>query len=99
MKGQIYPTKYGYQVRFGRKLTKHFKNLGDAERFLNGIRFKMDEGTFDIRDYQRGNPMGFQNLAEKWLDMKFQTLKTSGPERSRILFFMIKIFRTKQDRT
>ena len=75
MKGQIYPTKYGYQVRFGRKLTKHFKNLGDAERFLNGIRFKMDEGTFDIRDYQRGNPMGFQNLAEKWLDMKFQTVK------------------------
>jgi hypothetical protein len=42
MKGRIYPTKSGYQVRFGRKLTRHFKTLLQAERFLTGVRFKVD---------------------------------------------------------
>ena len=32
MKGNIYPTKYGYQVRFGRKICRHFKEL---TRMLN----------------------------------------------------------------
>ena len=75
MKGSIYPTKYGFQVRFGRKLTKHFKEYKEAERFLNGVRFKSDEGTFDIRDYKKDNPLGFENLAEKWLDRKEKNLK------------------------
>ena len=75
MKGNIYPTKYGFQVRFGRELTKHFKNIEEAERFLNGIRFKSDEGTYDIRDYKRNNPLGFENLAQKWLDQKEKDIK------------------------
>lgn len=35
MLGNVYETKYGYQVRFG-KITKRFKKhqLADAERFL-----------------------------------------------------------------
>ena len=56
MKGKIYPTPHGYQVRFGRKLTKRFKDLGLAEQFLNGLRFKTYEGMFDIRDYQKDHP-------------------------------------------
>ena len=75
MKGGIYKTRYGWQVRFGRKLTKHFKDLAQAERFLTGIRFKTDEGTFDIRDYQKSNPLGFSNLANKWLDFKSKRIK------------------------
>jgi len=89
MKGGIYQTKYGYQVRFGRKLTKHFKNLGSAERFLTGVRFKSDEGTFDIRDYQSDNPLGFENQVEKWLKLKAtmkikpRTLKNLEKEMAR----------------
>jgi integrase len=75
MKGRIYPTRYGYQVRFGRNLTKHFKTLQQAEKFLTGIRFKTDEGSFDIRDYKRGHPLGFTTLAEKWIEHKRQTVK------------------------
>lgn len=75
MKGGIYETKYGFQVRFGRKLTKHFKDCGSAERFLTGIRFKTDEGTYDIRDYSQDHPLGFATLADKWLDMKRKKVK------------------------
>jgi hypothetical protein len=64
MKGRIYPTKYGYQVRFGRKLCKHFKDLGDAERFLNYVRVQTDEGLFDIRDHRKNMPLSFSKLAE-----------------------------------
>lgn len=78
MKGGIYETRYGYQVRFGRKISKHFKTLEQAERFLNGIRFKHDEGTLDERDYRRDNPLGFQNLAEKWLDFKAKRIKPTS---------------------
>lgn len=75
MKGNIYPTKYGHQVRYGEKLCKHFKSLELAERFLTGIRFKVDEGTFDIRDYRSNNPLGFGNLVDKWLEFKKKTVK------------------------
>jgi len=70
MKGNVYPTKYGYQVRFGRKLTKHFTTLQEAERFLNGVRFKSDEGSFDLRDYKRSNPLCLAAQAEKFLQSK-----------------------------
>jgi integrase len=70
MKGQIYPTKYGFQVRFGRKLTKHFKTMQEAERFLTGIRFKTDEGSFDLRDYLQSNPLCLAAQVEKFLHSK-----------------------------
>ena len=71
MKGGIYSNhRGGWQVRFGRKLTKSFKDKGTAERFLNGLRFKTDEGTFDIRDYQASHPLGFATQVQRWLDVK-----------------------------
>lgn len=71
MKGGIYSNhRGGHQVRFGRKLTKSFKDLKEAERFLNGLRFKTDEGTYDIRDYQSAHPLGFATQAQKWLSIK-----------------------------
>jgi integrase len=71
MRGGIYETRYGYQVRFG-KLTKRFKRTEYvlAERFLNGLRFKTDEGTFDLRDYQQDHPLGFANQVQKFLHSK-----------------------------
>jgi len=38
-KGGIYPTKYGFNVRFGRKITRHFKKRKDAEIYLDELNF------------------------------------------------------------
>jgi len=47
----------------------------EARRFLDGIRFKADEGIFDHRDYQADNPLGFHNLSTKWLEVKRKEVK------------------------
>lgn len=54
----------------GKWVKKRFSAYDKAYRFLTGLRFKIDEGSFDHRDYQRENPLGFANLAEKWLKIK-----------------------------
>jgi integrase len=53
-----------------------FNHYDSAGRFLEGIRYKEDEGTFDLRDYQAGNPLGFKTLSEKWLNIKSEEVKT-----------------------
>ena len=58
-----------YIVRF-QKVFKRFKDLDKAERFLNALRFKYDEGVFDERDYMKGEPLAFSTLADQWLKMK-----------------------------
>lgn len=74
MKGGIYKTKHGWQVRFG-NITKRFKKheLALAERFLTGVRYETDIGKFDERDYRKDNPLGFTNQADKWLQYKAKT--------------------------
>jgi integrase len=59
-----------FVVRFGRSITKRFSDYHEAERFLTGLRFENDKGTFDIRDYRKDNPLGFENLAKKWIEQK-----------------------------
>ena len=46
------------------------RNYDGAARFLNGLRFKRDEGTLDPRDYRADNPLGFANMVESWLNIK-----------------------------
>jgi hypothetical protein len=70
MKGNIYPNKGGYVVRFGRDISKWFKSREKAERFLTGLRYENDKGTFDPRDYASDKPLSFSNLADKWLTKK-----------------------------
>lgn len=65
----------GIYVKFGRKVRKRFNNIDKAERFLTGLRYEVDRGTFDERDYQTGNPLGFITLSEKWLTIKEQEVK------------------------
>ncbi len=73
-----------FRVKFGRKVRKRFKNdYFAAQRFLTGLRFKHDEGTFDVRDYKHDNPLGFENLATKWLEVKERETK---PKSYRNLF-------------
>jgi len=56
-------------------ITKRFRSYQEAQRFLTGLRFKSDEGTYDARDYRTEKPLGFANLAAKWLAVKKQTIK------------------------
>jgi len=62
-----------FVIRFGRSITKRCNDYHEAERFLTGLRFENDKGTFDTRDYKIDNPLGFENLATKWLEQKKQT--------------------------
>jgi hypothetical protein len=59
-----------FRVKFGRGTSKRFGNYKEAERFLDGLRYEVDKGTFDSRDYQKGKPLGFTTLADKWLTQK-----------------------------
>lgn len=62
-------------VRFGREIFKRFTDYQAANRFLTGLRFKTDEGSYDARDYQRANPLGFDTLSHKYMEVKAQTVK------------------------
>ena len=65
-----------FRVRFGKLgVNKRFESYKEAQRFLTGVRFKYDEGTFDIRDYQKEIPLGFETLTKKWLAIKEQEVK------------------------
>jgi len=63
-----------FRVAF-KGIFRRFHNYDEAHRFLSGLRFKYDEGTFDIRDYQKDNPLGFSSLIESWLEVKRSTVK------------------------
>ncbi|OQY01368.1 MAG: hypothetical protein B6I22_14660, partial [Desulfobacteraceae bacterium 4572_123] len=75
MRGQIYPYRNGFMVRFGRGISKWFKTREQAERMLTGLRFAVDQGTFDPRDYAADRPLSFENLAEAYLEHKEQIIK------------------------
>jgi len=59
-------------------LCKRFHDYKSAQRFLTGLRFKIDEGSFDIRDYRKENPLGFETLAIQWLEVKKREVKMSS---------------------
>ena len=48
-----------FRVKFGRKTRKRFRNYQEAERFLDGLRWEVDQGTYDPRDYKVDKPLGF----------------------------------------
>jgi hypothetical protein len=77
MLGNLYQYRDGrYMVRF-RSICKRFKDKKEAERFLTGLRYEVDKGSFDPRDYQRDKPLGFEILIQKYLDRK-KDLKSIG---------------------
>jgi integrase len=78
MNGRIYENKGGYVVRFGRDISKWFKHQQQAERFLNGLRYENDKGTYDKRDYQKDRPLAFMHLAEQYVEFKRKTLKPNS---------------------
>jgi len=65
------------RVRFGAKTSKRFSNYRytEAAQFLTALRFKKGvEKSYDPRDYQRSNPLGFWFQARIWLDIKAGTV-------------------------
>jgi integrase len=66
-----------FVVRFGRSITKAFKEYQPAKQFLWGLRFKTVENTLDTRDYKRDNPLGFKTQSEKFLAIKKKTVSAS----------------------
>jgi integrase len=57
-------------VVFGRNVRKRFTNFREAERFLDGLRYEVDRGTFDSRDYLSSNPLSYTVLSDKYLEKK-----------------------------
>ena len=73
MKGSILRQGASWKVNYyfkGGRITKCFKNLEDAEIFRAGLRVKEREGVLDPRDYKADNPLGFENMVEKFLHAK-----------------------------
>ena len=73
MIGGIYENRSGkgapYMVRF-RNITRRFWSKREAERFLTGLRYEVDKGSFDPRDYRADKPLAFTNLVETYLRYK-----------------------------
>jgi integrase len=70
-------------LKFGRDIRKESKSYTKLARLLNGLRFKTDENTLDVRDYQADNPMAFSKIAEEYLaEKEAQGLKTIGNIRN-----------------
>lgn len=62
-------------VRFGRAIKRRFKDYPTAARFLNGLRFETDKGSFDPRDYSPNKPLSFTTLSEEYLTRREKELK------------------------
>ena len=69
---QIHKTQASGQfyVKFGRAINKRFPDYDHAIQFLNGLRFKAAEGSFDAKDYRADQPYAFAKLAELFLEEK-----------------------------
>jgi integrase len=68
---QVHPEQRAsrFEVRF-KAVSGRFRSYEAAIRFLTGLRFKHDEGSFDPREYRKDNPLGFENLSLKWLRIR-----------------------------
>lgn len=62
-------------VRFGRDIKRRFKSYEQASRFLNGVRYETDKGSYDPRDYAPSKPLSFSKLSEKYLAIRQSELQ------------------------
>jgi len=72
------------QLRFD-TITRRFQNYEDAYRMLTGLRYKVDEKSFDPKDYKTSQPLGFENLVERFLHSK-RHIKSVEKYRQRLSF-------------
>lgn len=77
MKGGVYQDKArldNWIVRFP-GICKRFRDKSEAERFLNMVRYKYDEGTLDPREFKADKPLGFCSQSNKWLDRRSESVR------------------------
>jgi integrase len=74
MKGNIYLRNGKFIVRY-RGVYRNCSSRKEAEEILTGLRFKDYEGTFDVRDYRKDQPLGFANLTRKYLEYRKGEIK------------------------
>lgn len=55
-----------FLVVFGRDVRKRFTEYQKAERFLDGLRYEVDKGSFDARDYSSSDPLSFISLTDQY---------------------------------
>ncbi|MCG8638362.1 MAG: hypothetical protein MI862_01440 [Desulfobacterales bacterium] len=76
-------------VRFGRKHTKRFKTVFEAERHLTYLRAQTDHDVFDIRDWQKNAPLSFLVLREKFV--KTKELDNVGQKQLRHIEYVLNL--------
>lgn len=73
MLGGIYENKgkqgTGWVMRF-KSITRRSNDKDYLERLLTGLRYELDKGTFDPRDYRKEEPLGFENLSNAYLEKR-----------------------------
>jgi len=60
----------GLYLKFGKDINKRFKTYELAYHYLIGLRYEVEQKKFDVRDHMFSNPLGFSNLAKKYLSFK-----------------------------
>jgi integrase len=63
-----------FRVYF-KSVSQRFKSYDEASRFLTGLRFKHDEGSYKEKDYKGDLPLSFRKLAEQWLTLQRHEVK------------------------
>jgi len=58
-----------FKVKF-KGIYRRFRDYDRSQRWLVGLRFQYDNGNFDPRDYRKDNPLGFETLALRYLEIK-----------------------------
>jgi len=59
-----------YIVRFGRAVRKRFTDYRRAQRYLDGLRYEVDQNKFDPREHQASRPISIGILSARWLEDK-----------------------------
>jgi len=56
-------------------ICKRYHSYDEAEKILIVLRYQYQQNKFDRREWSQGHPLGFQKLAEEWLERKKQVVK------------------------
>ncbi len=66
-----------FYIKFGQEINKRFRTYERAYHYLIGLRYEVEQNKFDARDHMFSNPLGFDNLAQEYLEFKAEkTLKS-----------------------
>ena len=74
---EVHPKYYRVFLKHkGTVTTRQFKSYRQAWKFLSYLRQQIDDNKFDARDYMQSQPLGFENQADRWLQIKKGEVKS-----------------------